>query len=77
MKNKTNPKPLSVSISKGIRRAAPLGGPDVRLQGREQVCPSGVRIGYQCHFSAVLAYRSSDYHYGLMDRNGNMLTPPL
>ena len=24
-----------------------------------------------------MTYRSSDYHYGLMDRNGNMLTPPL
>ena len=24
-----------------------------------------------------LKYRSADWHYGLMDRNGNIITPPL
>ena len=34
----------------------------------------GIRKSAIAH---CLTYRSSDYHYGLMDRNGNMLTPPL
>ena len=34
----------------------------------------GIRKSAIAH---CMTYRSSDYHYGLMDRNGNMLTPPL
>lgn len=34
----------------------------------------GIRKSATAH---CLIYCSSDYHYGLMERNGNMLTPPL
>lgn len=34
----------------------------------------GLRKSATAH---CMTYRSSDYHYGLMDGNGNMLTPPL
>ena len=34
----------------------------------------GIRKSATAH---CMTYRSSDYHYGLMDRNGNVITPPL
>ena len=34
----------------------------------------GIRKSGTAH---CMTYRSSDYHYGLMDRNGNVITPPL